>query len=234
MTRLTYFVVLTVAVLGVLPIAARARQAEAEMEFRGDEIQLDLLYAQRVSLRAWDEPRIRAVADVDLEDRRGRRDDDFEWRLSERGGVAEVIAHFGKVKAKTVLLRDGTDLGSGIPEDSMVTGTDVTIWLPRGVVVDAESSTAIFEIDHNGGALLVNTIGGITVRLDARRGATVSASTMTGEISVAGGLEFEPLSREGEEGEVRFGRQVLLAIGEREAELSLVSIVGTIRIEPLR
>ena len=219
-----------------LPIALMfAAPALAEvvvdtMPFAGHSVTLDLGYPQTVSLKTWDAKEIRVEASVDLEDRSGDRNDEFRWVLRSRNGNATIEADFGDAIADSVVMRDGADVSGGIDKKTLVSGTELTIWLPRGVDVEVESESGNYQVEHNGGALLIESIGDISVILADGQGASVTASTLMGDISTDQALVVKRLD-DNDNSHKWQQRQMMFEINGGGPEISLVTLVGSIRIE---
>jgi hypothetical protein len=155
----------------------------------GTAITLDIKYATRILVQAWDKPEVLLQTEVNIN---GGRDNDA--LKVEAGQTREQLSVRAEVENLHELSRQHQYYYRGNPDsvqrEDRWLDIHFTVYVPRNAPVQVRTVSGDVDIVHNGGELTATSVGGnvdLTMRDDQK--ADVRMSTVGGEVFTNFALE---------------------------------------------
>lgn len=205
---------------------------EQSYEWDGELIKLQLGYPEAAEIRVWDNAAIKVLAKVKMINTNDTDiSQDFQWQKDKSDKQITITANFGEQIGNTVVLASGSDVNSGIPDNTTVSSTKIVVYIPSTSQLDVNSLSGTLNITHPDNSLLVNAISNVTVKLAENQGVSASINTMMGEIHVANEIKVSNIGNDSDKYQALNKRQKMFHLNGGGVETSIITAVGNIRFE---
>lgn len=153
------------------------------------DLAVELDYVDQIELQYWNKNSIKLTAYIELVDGKGKsRNSDFKIDIHNNGKRHNIIAKLSNLTAKSIIQKSGADFKPDAhnKDDVLRIGTKMTIVLPEKMNVEFKNRIFMgtVKVDHNGGSLLLSSIGDIDLNLYENMKADLLLSSLYGQVLV--------------------------------------------------
>lgn len=158
------------------------------------EVQIKNDYADQIRLHTYSKDSIRVSANVLLVDEKGKsKNEDFDITFNKSGSVSKLTFEIKSIKANYVFKKTGSDFDPKTSklykaDKALLVGTEIDIYIPRGINIELESDMGDLAIDHNDGNLIVTTGNNVTLIVNKDLHANMKLKSQHGKLKISKNL----------------------------------------------